>query len=426
MSSSPATPIPISRLLIPLGAAVILSLTGDQTMYASLATQTDVVHISVAAVGVMLGVNRLVRIPGNPVGGWLVDRFGRRRPFIAGMALGTLSTALCAAAVGFWPLLLARALWGTAWTLINVTAMTMVMDITTPADRGRTAGFYQISVLLGLSIMAMSGGALVDALGFRQTLFLGAGITGLGLLLAVFALPETAPAHLDQHSTGRRIGFPTLSPRRVRTALRRQITPAILTSIALYALTNLAGNGVVMSTVGLLLRLRYGAAVQLGDRMIGVPTLAGLLLGIGPIMGIIAGPLAGWLSDRDGRRWRVMRWGLVLGIVGFALLSLDAAVTVITAGVLVAAFADGILIPTTMAQTGDLSRRDRQGMLMGLYAAGGDLGSAAGPFLAYALAYLIELKWVYVLCLVLYFLALIATWRIGREEAPSPQEFPPL
>lgn len=202
MSSSPAAPIPIPRLLIPLGAAMILSLTGDQTMYASLATQTDVVHISVAAVGVMLGVNRLVRIPGNPVGGWLVDRFGRR--------------------------------------------------------------------------------------------------------------------------------------------------------------------------------------------------------------------------------WRAMPWGLVLGIVGFALLSLDATVTVITAGVLVAAFADGILIPTTMAQTGDLSRRDRQGVLMGLYAAGGDLGSAAGPFLAYALAYLIELKWVYVLCLVLYFLALIATWRIGREEAPSPQEFPPL
>ncbi|MGQ9517525.1 MAG: MFS transporter [Anaerolineae bacterium] len=426
MNSSPAAPIPIPRLLMPLGAAVILSLTGDQTMYASLATQTDVVHIGVAAVGVMLGVNRLVRIPGNPVGGWLVDRFGRRRPFIAGMALGTLSTALCAAAVGFWPLLLARVLWGTAWTLINVTAMTMVMDITTPADRGRTAGLYQISVLLGLSIMAVSGGALVDALGFRQTLLLGAGITGLGLLLAVFALPETAPAPLDQHGIGRRIGFPAVSPGRVWTALRRQITPAVLISIVLYALTNLAGNGVVMSTVGLLLRLRYGAAVQLGGRMIGVPTLAGLLLGIGPIMGIIAGPLAGWLSDRDGRRWRVMRWGLALGIVGFALLSLDGTVMLITAGVMAAAFADGILTPTTMAQTGDLSRRDRQGVLMGLYAAGGDLGSAAGPFLAYALAYLIELKWVYVLCLVLYFLALLATWGIGREKTAASQEIPSL
>lgn len=422
MSSPPASSIPVPRLLLPLGAAVILSLTGDQTMYASLATQTEVVRISITAVGVMLGVNRLVRIPGNPLGGWLVDRFGRRRPFIAGVLLGAVSTALCGLAVGFWPLLLARALWGIAWTLINVTAMTMVMDITTPADRGRTAGLYQISVLMGLSIMAVGSGALVDTLGFRQTLFLGAGVTGVGLLIALLALPETAPAlrRFPPEPVGR------WSWRRVRDGLRRQITPPILISIILYALTNLAGNGVVMSTVGLLLRLRYGEVVPLGDRAIGVPTLAGLLLGIGPIMGIIAGPLAGWLSDRAGQRWRVMRWGLALGILGFALLSLDGAVAVIAAGVMVAAFADGILTPTTMAQTGDLSRRERQGVLMGLYAAGGDLGSAAGPFLAYALAYLLELKWVYVLCMVLYFLALLATWSVGRERASSPREIPSL
>lgn len=424
MSSSPASSIPIPRLLIPLGAAVILSLTGDQTMYASLATQTDVVRISTAAVGVMLGVNRLVRIPGNPLGGWLVDRFGRRRPFIAGMLLGTISTALCGLAVGFWPLLLARALWGVSWMLINVTAMTMVMDITTPADRGRTAGLYQISVLMGLSIMAVSGGALVDALGFRQTLFLGAGVTGLGLLLAALALPETAPARPSRQALPAVFG--QWSWGRLRDGLRRELSLPILISIALYALTNLAGNGVVMSTVGLLLRLRYGEAVPVGGRVIGVPTLAGLLLGIGPVMGIIAGPLAGWLSDRDGRRWRVMRWGLLLGIIGFALLSLDGAVGVIAAGVMVAAFADGILTPTTMAQTGDLSRRERQGVVMGLYAAGGDFGSAAGPFLAYALAYLLELKWVYVLCMVLYFLALLATWGVGRERASSPREIPSL
>lgn len=422
MSSSPASSVPVPRLLLPLGAAVILSLTGDQTMYASLATQTEVVRISITAVGVMLGVNRLVRIPGNPLGGWLVDRFGRRRPFIAGMLLGTISTALCGLAVGFWPLLLARALWGIAWTLINVTAMTMVMDITTPADRGRTAGLYQISVLMGLSIMAVGSGALVDTLGFRQTLFLGAGVTGVGLLISLLALPETAPA--VQRFPPEPVGRWTW--RRVRDGLRRQITPPILISIILYGLTNLAGNGVVMSTVGLLLRLRYGEMVPWGDRALGVPTLAGLLLGIGPIMGIIAGPLAGWLSDRAGQRWRVMRWGLALGILGFALLSFDGAVAVIAAGVMVAAFADGVLTPTTMAQTGDLSRRGRQGVVMGLYAAGGDLGSATGPFLAYALAYLLELKWVYVLCMALYFLALLATWSVGRERASSPREIPSL
>lgn len=55
----------LAQLLLPLGTSLALSLTGDSTLYGVLPNQTAVVGISLAAVGAMLGANRLIRIPGK-------------------------------------------------------------------------------------------------------------------------------------------------------------------------------------------------------------------------------------------------------------------------------------------------------------------------------------------------------------------------
>ncbi len=112
-----------------------LSLLGDLALYTVLVTQLDVVGISLAAAGVMLGVNRLVRIPGNPLAGILYDRRGRRPLFLLGMVLAVISTASYGLVHGFWPFLAGRLAWGLAWTLINVGGTAMVLDISTPANR---------------------------------------------------------------------------------------------------------------------------------------------------------------------------------------------------------------------------------------------------------------------------------------------------
>jgi len=92
-----------AHVLIPLGFAVCTSLFGDLSLYAVLVTQTEVVGLTMAMVGVMLGVNRLVRIPTNPLVGVLADRWGRRKLFLTGMALGVLSTSAYGLVYGFWP-----------------------------------------------------------------------------------------------------------------------------------------------------------------------------------------------------------------------------------------------------------------------------------------------------------------------------------
>ena len=70
------------RVLFPLGLGTALSLMGDSTLYTVLPTHTAEAGIALASVGVMLGVNRAVRVLVNGPVGALCDRWPRRWIFV--------------------------------------------------------------------------------------------------------------------------------------------------------------------------------------------------------------------------------------------------------------------------------------------------------------------------------------------------------
>jgi MFS family permease len=397
-------------MLVPLGLAVCLSLFGDLTLYAVLATQLEEVELSLAAVGVMLGVNRLIRIPGNPLTGALLDRWGRRRLFIFGMLLGFLSTASYGLVRGFWPFLVSRLAWGIAWTLINVGGMAMVLDVSTQSNRGRLTGLYNTWLWTGFALGPLVGGFLVDSVGFRPAMLVCAGLTALGLAVAVVALPETAQRARGNTQRGAR---PALSPRRrlseisrrwVRTLLRDK--RSLVTVSWLLLITQFAGEGVVLSTISLLLQRRFGQSVAVGSLVLGVASAAGVLLALRSLLAGAVGPLAGYLSDTHTGRWPVIVGSLLVGIVGFGLLSFAASLGAIVLGVALGAVSGGTALATLAAQVGDLTPPGREGVVMGAYATAGDIGSMAGPFLAFALLSVVDLQWVYVLCVFAFLVGL--------------------
>lgn len=63
--------------------------------YGHLSSTRMVSHagVTLAAVGWLLSVNRLVRLPLNVLSGWLADRVGPKTPYVTGIALGVASTA---------------------------------------------------------------------------------------------------------------------------------------------------------------------------------------------------------------------------------------------------------------------------------------------------------------------------------------------
>lgn len=398
-----------ARLLLPLGAALALSLTGDSTLYAVLPNQATMFGISLGAVGVMLGANRLIRIPGNLLAGTLNDRLGRRRLFLLGLFLGILSTLGYSFVRGFWPLLAARLLWGIAWSLINVGGYTMVLDWSTSADRGRMTGFYQVAYMVGLSISPILGGALTDAMGFRTAVRICAAVSAVGLAVAYVALPEIPP--------------PTARPPGGRPSLHalagmlRQIDRHILVAGYIYLVVFFVSNGVLMSTISLYLGQRWGTEFSLGGVVIGVSSLAGVMLALRASLGILGGPVAGILSDRLASRWPVVRVAILVGVTGFAALAVARGVWAVPVGVALVSLSAGALIAVLAAVVGDQAAGGRSGTAMGGVATAGDIGSAAGPLFAYALASTVGLHWVYLFCAVALTSCLLAT--VGRHMLHS-------
>jgi MFS family permease len=410
-----------------LGLAVCLSLFGDLTLYAVLVTQLDVVGLSLSAVGVMLGVNRLVRVPGNPLAGLLFDRWGRRPLFLLGMLVGVLSIVGSALLRTFWPFLITRVAWGIAWTLINVGGLTMVLDVSAPTNRGRLTGLYNTWMLAGLALGPLVGGFLVDRVGFRVGLLACAAIMALGLAVALAALPETAPSIVKDRDNAKdaqpaRHGLSLPFSRgsvSVRRRLRAVLPPGhpLILVAGLYLITQLAGEGVVLSTVSLLLQQRFGPRVALGGLVLGVASASGLLLGLRSLLASAVGPLAGHLSDARSGRWPVVVASLVVGAAGFGLLFRATSLWAIASGVLLSAVSGGAGLATLAALVGDLAPPGREGTAMGAYAAAGDVGSMAGPFLAFALASAVGLQWVYLLCVLAFLAGLGLIFRYRRVQA---------
>jgi len=399
-------------------------LLGDSTLYAVLPSSYASAGIAASAVGLILSANRLVRLVTNSLVGSGIDRLGRRRPFMLGMALAVASTLAYGYSGSLALLLSARVVWGLAWSLIAVSGHSMVLDLSTDRDRGRLVGLYRGLVFLGGSLGMLAGGVLLDSVGFHRTFLLLGLTTGLGFL-AGLGLVETAPTSAakhpvvvpDSHSSDKApasCGILKLATRMDR----RLWTAAGLNLLARFFI-----SGVLTSTLGLYLAGLSVSRAAGSDLTIGTASLTGALLFLRSLLSVGSSPAFGHLTDRSGSRYWIMVLGLALGATGFGFLALGAGLWSILAGVVLTALADGALPTAAAASVGDTSTEDGRGAAVGVYATVGDLGAGLAPLAAYALASLRGLETVYAVSAgTLLASLIILAWaaRRGRSPIDSP------
>jgi len=393
------------RVLFPLGLGTALSLMGDATLYTVLPTHTAEAGIALSSVGIILGVNRAVRLFLNGPAGLAYDRWPRRRLFVPALFIGSLSTAVYAATRGFWPMLVGRLLWGLAWSGIWVGGATVILDVTTAQDRGRWTGLYQTWFFLGAALGAFAGGLLTDWLGYGAAMWLGAAVTALGGLLALILLPETRSIRPDLDGS---------SVEEIRLRLGANWGLGIAAS--LQGISRFVTSGVLAATMGLLVQdrlYRNSGSCASASLTLGVATLTGALMAGRTLLSTVAAPLAGATSDWLGSRWRVAAWGLAIGVISMALVAWGAPIAILT-GISLGAVTGGSVQALVTALTGDLVSQAQRGRAIGLLHTAGDLGSAIGPLVAYVLIPWIGLRGVYLLCAGLFAagLALVVLFRL--------------
>jgi EmrB/QacA subfamily drug resistance transporter len=118
--------------------------------------------------------------------GRLGDLIGQRRVFLAGLAVFTLASLLCAVAQSQGMLIGARFIQGVGGALTSAVILGMIVTMfPEPREQAKAIGVYTFVAVAGGSIGLLAGGALTEAVNWHWIFFINLPI---GIATAVFAL----------------------------------------------------------------------------------------------------------------------------------------------------------------------------------------------------------------------------------------------
>jgi len=122
----------------------------------------------------------------------LGDRFGRRRLFVAGLAIFTVASAAAALAPSTGALVLARGLQGAGASIITPLSLTILAAAFPAERRGAALGVWAGVSGFGVAVGPLLGGLVVDGLAWQWIFWINVPI---GLALLPFALRSLQESH---------------------------------------------------------------------------------------------------------------------------------------------------------------------------------------------------------------------------------------
>ena len=153
----------------------------------------DVHHLSAAAGSMWVTIIRFGGLAGNIVGGWLTDKWGRRRMiFLVLAAFGPVTFLMTKLPFGIG-LVIVFILFGWLMAMRETTTQTILMDNSPPGLRATIVGIYFSFGQQGSSIIQPVAGNFMDTIGivdvFSFMAFLSIGLSVLALILAFKKTP---------------------------------------------------------------------------------------------------------------------------------------------------------------------------------------------------------------------------------------------
>jgi EmrB/QacA subfamily drug resistance transporter len=400
----------------------------------------------------------------------LGDRLGRRRVFIAGVVLFTVSSVSCALAPSASLLIAARAVQGLGGAAVLPLSLTILTTAFPARRRGAIVGIYGGIAGLAVAIGPLVGGAVTEGLDWHWIFWVNVPIGVAASLLSLRVLPEShgVPARLDLPGVAlisagvvslvwglvraNQVGWATAETVTTLTAgvvflgafrywegrAAEPMLPLRMLRIRAFA----AGNATAFLMSGAVFAAAFFVAQYFQFALGYSPLGTGLRLLPWFATPMVVSPLAGALSDRIGRR-PLIASGLFLQATGFAWVALKASPAGSSIGLVLALLVAGIGIsmalptvptailsavaPAEMGKASGISNMmQRFGAVFAIaitsavFAANGHLGSPANvtsgfrPVMAVAAA----------LSLLGAGTALAVTAR--RHESPASQEYEPI
>lgn len=363
------------RPVVLLAAVTALCLVGDSMLYVALPVHWEEFGLtSLWQAGALLSVNRLVRLPLNPAVSRLYRRISARSGMLLAAALAAATTAGYGLAGSFAALIVLRALWGLAWTFLRLGAYFTVLTTADDSSQGRAMGMYNGLMRTGSLFGMFLGGVLADTWGTGLTCAFFASVSVLAVPLIWFAVPRNAKGMAEEAAAGED-GYSLFSHWKVLSVL------LIGTAVAFVY------QGMLISTLSYLVKIRIPAGLDLGWALVGAASLGGVLQAVRWSWEPFLAPFFGWLSDhpRAGRK----KTFIVSSLIGAALFAFLPADMGLLPWLLLLLLLQ--VTATALTTAGDAVAADtavRSGAkikVITAYSVLTDVGAAAGPAAAFAL-----------------------------------------
>ena len=352
-----------------------LCLIGDSMLYIALPTHLSECGLtSLWEVGALLSANRLVRLPFNPLVGWLYKKVSTRNGILFASVLAVVTTASYGLVSGFFPLLMVRCIWGVAWTFLRLGAYITIIDCSSNLNRGHSMGLYNGLYRLGSLGGMLAGGFAADFFGLRATALIFSAVT-------LFAIPAVL------------VGVPASKPHKSDGEIKHKIklgfwkNHVVLWALATGMLVAMIYQGMFTATLSYLVQAHNASMVDLYWFIIGAASLAGILQAMRWGWEPWLAPWIGRTSDGTIGRHAILILSLLLGSFFFILIPFNMPLALwllVLVGIQLTATALTTLADTIASDAASHSSSAKI-FVMTVYSLSIDFGAAVGPIVGYLL-----------------------------------------
>src|SRR5579875_3703631 len=142
-------------------------------------------HVQSVVVGFLVSLAVFI-----PASGWLGDRFGTKRVFLAAVVIFTGASALCGLADSLGELVAFRILQGVGGGMLTPVGMAMLFRVFPPAERVRASSILVVPTALAPAIGPVLGGLLVTDVSWRWVFYVNLPIGVAAFLFGLLFVPE--------------------------------------------------------------------------------------------------------------------------------------------------------------------------------------------------------------------------------------------
>jgi EmrB/QacA subfamily drug resistance transporter len=274
-------------------------------------------------------------------GGKLGDLFGRRRIFIIGIAIFTLSSLACGFAPSSGFLIGARAVQGVGAALMNPASLSIITATFPPRERGQAIGIWAGVSAMALAIGPLIGGLIVDNINWNWIFFINVPVGVVGIVVSQLVIKESRDTSHEQSIDlpglitssaglfaltyglieGNRHGwtspeilglFGAAAALLVAFVVLERYQRLPMLDLSLFRIGSFTGSNLVAMLVSLgMFGVFFFVSLYIQNILGWTPTQAGASFLPMTILIILIAPIAGKLSDRIGSRW-LMGAGMTL------------------------------------------------------------------------------------------------------------------